>query len=50
MLATGDEEAGEDLLHQATAALSGQLRPDHPDVQRAERGERLECDIEPPPT
>jgi tetratricopeptide (TPR) repeat protein len=33
----------------AIATLAGALGADHPSVQAAERGERGECDIEPPP-
>jgi tetratricopeptide (TPR) repeat protein len=48
--ATGDESAGHDLLRRSLDTLGEMLGGDHPDVQRAGRGERLECDVEPPPT
>jgi tetratricopeptide (TPR) repeat protein len=50
MRATGDSDAGDQLLQDSIAGLRQALRADHPEVLAAERGERLEGDIEPPPT
>jgi tetratricopeptide (TPR) repeat protein len=48
--ATGETEAAETLLRDSIAALRLALGPDHPEVLSAERGGRLEGDIEAPPT
>ncbi|MGN9911632.1 FxSxx-COOH system tetratricopeptide repeat protein [Phytohabitans sp. LJ34] len=48
--ASGDQKAGEARRREAVDELGRLLGPAHPDVRRAERGERIECDIEPPPT
>jgi hypothetical protein len=44
-----DKEAGEALVDKNLHALSAALDPSHPHVVAASRGERGECDIEPPP-
>jgi tetratricopeptide (TPR) repeat protein len=46
----GDTEAGDALLDDTLTALRRALGPDHPTVVAVARGERVECDIEPPPS
>ncbi|GLW28312.1 FxSxx-COOH system tetratricopeptide repeat protein [Actinoplanes regularis] len=48
--ATGDTEQAETLLVDSIAGLRQSLGETHPEVLAAERGERLEGDIEAPPT
>jgi tetratricopeptide (TPR) repeat protein len=48
--ATGDEEQGEALFQDAVRRLRDILGDDHLEVVAAQEGERLEGDIEPPPT
>jgi len=48
--ATGDAEEAETLLRDSIAGLRQALGSAHPEVLSAERGERAEGDIEPPPT
>jgi tetratricopeptide (TPR) repeat protein len=44
-----DKEGGEALVDRNLHALRAALDPSHPHVVAASRGERGECDIEPPP-
>jgi hypothetical protein len=48
--AVGQESEGDELFEQSVAALRDLLPAGHPELLAAERGERLEGDIEPPPT
>ena len=48
--ACGDEAAAGPLLDAAIAGLKGKLGAHHPDVVAATRGQRADCDIEPPET
>ena len=48
--ATGEEEQGEALFQDAVRRLRAILGDNHPEVVAAQEGERLEGDIEPPPT
>jgi tetratricopeptide (TPR) repeat protein len=48
--ATGAVEEGEALYRDALAGLTNSLGAAHPEVAAAEKGERLEGDIEAPPT
>lgn len=48
--ATGDVDEGQALLQDSLAGLRDALGDGHPEVVAAERGERLEGDIEAPPT
>lgn len=50
MAALGTGQAATDLLARAIDTLRRLLGAQHPEVRRALRGDRLECDIEPPPT
>lgn len=44
-----DSKAGQQLVDHGLEGLRAVLGPDHPQVLAAARGERGECDIEPPP-
>jgi hypothetical protein len=48
--ASGDEGRSAAVFDDAVARLTGLLGPEHPEVRAAAAGERLEGDIEPPPT
>jgi tetratricopeptide (TPR) repeat protein len=50
MRAVGREDEGAALFERALAELRGVLGAEHPEVTAAVTGERLESDIEPPPT
>jgi tetratricopeptide (TPR) repeat protein len=50
LTAAGQEEAGAALLADMVAQLRAQLGEDHPEVAEAVAGNRLEGDIEPPPS
>jgi tetratricopeptide (TPR) repeat protein len=52
LLATDDDadtEAGEDLRTQTILGYADRIGADHPETLAAQRGERIDCDIEPPP-
>ena len=44
-----DWEAGQALVESSLEALRNAIGPEHPQVAAAARGQRGECDIEPPP-
>ena len=46
---TWDPSAGQVLIENGLDGLRAALGPEHPEVLAAARGERGECDIEPPP-
>ena len=48
--ATGDEERADRMLRESVQRLSATFGPEHPEVVAAAAGQRLEGDIEPPPT
>ncbi|WP_203906050.1 FxSxx-COOH system tetratricopeptide repeat protein [Rhizocola hellebori] len=48
--AARDDAAGGALLDNSLSRMRETLGADHPEVLDAARGERMECDIEPPPT
>ena len=50
MRATGATAEGESLFQESLASLRHSLGANHPEVEAAERGDRLDGDIEPPPT
>ena len=45
-----DDRRQREILDRAVAGLVAALGPDHPVTTAARAGERLECDVEPPPT
>lgn len=50
LIADNDEQAGRPLLDRAVADLARALGENHPECVAARAGNRIECDIEPPPT
>lgn len=47
--ALGEEKQAATLAEETIERLRAKLRPGHPLIEQAVRGERLECDFEPPP-